>query len=198
LQAEEITYTSDKADTKAKVFLINMKGEENLNSGLQTDQIDGYISNNPWCAIAESKSIGKCVAELNDLPPGVFSDHPCCCIAANESSIKNQANDIKKFLELMAVATHYINNNREKATEYVAKWIGTTPQVEQVSMATSLYSMEPTQVFYDGMWRWTEEMNQMEKLADKLKSKPRPETEALLYDFSLLNTALKNANKRIK
>jgi NitT/TauT family transport system substrate-binding protein len=198
LQAEAITYTSDKADTKAKVFLINMKGEENLNAGLQTDQIDGYVSNNPWCAIAESKGIGKCVTELNNLPPGVFHDHPCCCIAANDSAIKKQANDIKKFLELLAVSTDYINKNPQKATQYVAQWIGTTPEVEQISMATSLYSMQPDQNFYDGMWRWGEEMNKMDKLTDKLKANSRAEFESLLYDFSLLNSALKSAQKRIK
>ncbi|MEO0074642.1 MAG: ABC transporter substrate-binding protein [candidate division WOR-3 bacterium] len=198
LQAEGITYTSDKADTKAKVFLINMKGEENLNAGLQSDQIDGYVSNNPWCAIAESKGIGKCVAELNNLPPGIFKDHPCCCIAANQSAIKNQPNDIKKFLELMAVATHYINNNPQKSAEYVAQWIGTTPEVEMISMSTSLYSMEPNQAFLDGMWRWSEEMNSMDKFTDKLKGKSRAEFESLLYDFTLLNSALAHAQKRIK
>ncbi len=198
LKEAGITFTGDKANTKAKVLLINMKGEANLNPGLQTDQIDGYVSNNPWCAIAEEKGIGRCVAELHDLPPGVFKDHPCCCIAANDAAIKKQRMVIQKFLELMAVATHYINSQPEKAAEYVAKWIGTSPELEKKSMATSGYSLEPNDLFLDGMWVWYNEMVTLEKIVDKLMGKSREEFEKKVYDFSALKPALASAQKRIK
>ncbi len=197
LKEEGITFTNDVADTKAKVLLVLMKDEANLNTGLQTDQIDGYVSNNPWCAVAESKGIGRCVAELHDLPPGVFKDHPCCGIAANTAAIERQGPQIQKFLELMAVATHYINTHRDKAVQYVAQWIGTTPEVEVVSMATSGYSMEPDQAFRDGMWVWYQEMAKLGKITNQLKDKTREEFEKLSYDFSLLEPALAGAQARI-
>ncbi|MEO0081055.1 MAG: ABC transporter substrate-binding protein [candidate division WOR-3 bacterium] len=197
LQEEGITFTTDAGDTKAKILMVMMKEEANLNTGLQTGQIDGYVSNNPWAAIAESKGIGKCVAELHDLPPGVFRDHPCCCIAANNAAVAKQGKEIQKFLELMAVATHYINTRREEAAALVAKWIGTTPEVEMVSMATSGYSMEPDKAFYDGMWVWYEEMVKAGKITGTLKDKTRDEFEKLSYDFSLLKPALAAAQKRL-
>jgi NitT/TauT family transport system substrate-binding protein len=198
LKEAGITYTGDKANTEAKVLLINMKGEANLNPGLQTDQIEGYVSNNPWCAIAEEKGLGHCVAELHDLPPGVFKEHPCCCIAAHDQAIKKQGAVIQKFLELMAVATHYINSKPDKAAEYVAKWIGTSPELEKKSMATSGYSIEPDALFMDGMWVWYNEMVTLGKIIDKLKDKSKEEFEKMVYNFSLLKPALASVQKRIK
>jgi len=197
LKEEGISFTNDVADTKAKVLFVLMKDEANLNTGLQTDQIDGYVSNNPWCAVAESKGIGKCVAELHDLPPGVFRDHPCCCIAANTAAIGKLGPQIEKFLELMAVSTQFIALEREKSAGYAARWIGTTPEVELKSMATSGYSMEPNAAFLDGMWVWYQEMVKAEKIKDKLKDKTREDFEGLSYDFSLLKSALAGALTRM-
>jgi NitT/TauT family transport system substrate-binding protein len=197
LQEAGISYTGDVADTKADILLVNMKEEANLNSGLQTGQIDGYVSNNPWCAIAEDKGIGKCVAELHDLPPGVFTDHPCCCIAANNAAMEKQGPQIQKFLELLAVATQFIALRPDEAVPYVAQWIGTTPGVEEVSMATSGYSMEPSKAFLDGMWVWYEEMARLDKITDKLKGVTREQFEEMTYDFSLLQPALDGALTRM-
>jgi len=197
LDEEGISYTGDAGNTGAKVLLINMKNEANLNSGLQSDQVDGYVSNNPWCAIAESKGIGDCVAELHNLPPGVFTDHPCCCIAANNAAVEKQGTEIGKFLELTAVATRHIALYPEEAAEYAAQWIGTTPEVEEVSMATSGYSMKPDQAFLDGMWVWYEEMAGLGKITGGLKDKTREEFEQMVYDFSLLEPALAGAQARM-
>ncbi len=198
LKEAGISYTGDKGNTQAEVLIINMKGEANLNPALQTNQIDGYVSNNPWCAIAEEKGIGRCVAELHDLPPGIFKDHPCCCIAANNEAMKKKGKLIQKFLELMAVATHYINSEPEKSAEYVARWIGTTPELERKSMATSGYSMEPDSTFLEGMWVWYQEMVNLEKIVEQLKGRTKEELAKMLYDFSALKPALASAKKRIK
>lgn len=197
LKEEGVSFTGDVADTKAEILMVNMKDEANLNAGIQSGQIDGYVSNNPWCAVAESKGIGRCVCELHDLPPGSFRDHPCCAIAANTAAVARQGKEIGKFLELMAVATAHINANPEEAAGYAAKWIGTTQEVEMVSMATSGYSMEPDAAFRDGMWTWYQEMVRLEKISGTLKEKTRPEFEALSYDFSLLGPALAGARARL-
>ncbi len=193
-----ITHTGDKANTDAQVLFVLMKGERNLIPGLTSDQIDCYVSNNPWCALAEAKGVGHCVCELHDLPPGVFQNHPCCCIAATEAAIEKQGKVIQKFLELMVVSTHYINTEREQTVEYVAKWIGTTPEVESISMATSGYWLEPNETFLNGMWVWYQEMAGLGKIVDKLKDKTQEEFEEMVYDFSLLEPALEAAAVRIK
>ncbi len=198
LEHEGISYTGDAGNSQARVLLINMKGEQNLIPGLQTDQIDAYVSNNPWCAIAEDKGVGHCVTELHDLPPGSFRDHPCCCIAANTAALEARGPEIQEFLELMVLSTHYLNERREEATQLVSRWIGTTPEVELISMATSGYSMEPDDAFYDGMWNWYTEMVELEKLTDRLQDVSREEFEEAVYDFGLLDAALEVARQRMQ
>ena len=41
-------------------MLINLKGANNLNPALSNEIIDAYVCNNPFCAIAEEKEIGRC------------------------------------------------------------------------------------------------------------------------------------------
>jgi NitT/TauT family transport system substrate-binding protein len=127
----------------------------------------------------------------------VFTDHPCCCIAANNAAMEKQGPQIQKFLELLAVATQFIALRRDEAVPYVAQWIGTTPEVEEVSMATSGYSMEPSKAFLDGMWVWYEEMARLDKITDKLKGVTREQFEEMTYDFSLLQPALDGALTRM-
>lgn len=198
LDHEGISYTGDKGNPGAKVLLVNVKDEANLNAAIQTGQIHAYVSNNPWCAIAEEKGFGRSIAELHTLPPGVFGEHPCCCIAANDSAVARNEKAVAKFLELMAVATHYINAEREKTTHLVAQWIGTTPEIELTSMATSGYSMDPDNKFRDGMWVWYEEMTKLDRINDKLKGVNREKFETLSYNFGPLEKALAGARKRIK
>ncbi|MBN2537304.1 ABC transporter substrate-binding protein [candidate division WOR-3 bacterium] len=198
LDHEGISYTGDKANTSAKVLLVNVKEEANLNAALQSGQVSAYVSNNPWCAIAEEKGFGRCVTELHDLPPGVFKDHPCCAIAGNDSAVARHSGAVEKFLELMAVASHFINTEPEKAAEYTAGWIGTTPGLEVASMGTSGYSMEPDVAFRDGMWVWYQEMVGLNKIGDRLKGVSREEFERLSYNFGPLEKALAGAAKRIK
>ncbi|HDQ98991.1 MAG TPA: ABC transporter substrate-binding protein [candidate division WOR-3 bacterium] len=197
LDHEGISYTGDKGNASAKVLLVNVKEEANLNAALQSGQILAYVSNNPWCAIAESKGFGRAIAELHNLPPGVFEDHPCCGIAGNDSAVARHPEAVAKLLELFAVASHYIATEPEKTAELVGQWLGISPEVILASMATSGYSMEPDAAFRDGMWVWYEEMVGLGRITDKLKGVSRAEFEALSYNFGPLEKALAGAAKRI-
>jgi NitT/TauT family transport system substrate-binding protein len=191
LKEEGITYTSDKSEKDKDILMILLKGEENLMPGLQNKIIDGYVSNNPWCAIAESKGIGKCVAELHALPPGIWKDHPCCCIAANDSAMATKGNVIKEFLKLIILATQYANEDPELHAEIASKWLGTTKEVEMVSLATSGFTTHPTDYWKQTMQIWIDEMNGLGTLEGSLKDKKGEEVEKILYDFSALNKAAK-------
>lgn len=126
------------------VVLYNSQGEPNLNPALQEGLIDGYVSNNPACAMAEYNGIGKCVAELSLLPPGDFENHPCCAIAATEQIIADKPHEVSAVLELFAYSTDYINENPADAAAAVSEWLGTPVEVEETSMATSQYDMHVT------------------------------------------------------
>ncbi|RKX70127.1 nitrate ABC transporter substrate-binding protein [candidate division WOR-3 bacterium] len=194
LEEEGLTYTSDKSDQTKDVLMILLKGEKNLVPGLQNKIIDGYVSNNPWCAIAESKGVGKIVADLNELPPGIWKDHPCCCIAATDEAMKNKKEIIKEFLKLIILATQYANEDPEMHAQDASKWIGTSLEVERKSLPTSGFTTNPTEKWKNSMQVWIDEMNRLGKLKGKLKGKKGEEVEAILYDFS----ALKQAAQELK
>ncbi len=191
LLEEGLTYTSDKSDRTKDVLMVHMKGEENLVPGLQNKIIDGYVSNNPWCAIAESKGVGKCVADLNDLPPGIWKDHPCCCIGATDEAMATKKPVIKEFIKLIILATQYANENPAMHVRDASNWIGTTIEVEEMSLPTSGFTTNPDEEWKKAMQVWIDEMNRLGKLEGKLKGKKGREVEEILYDFSALNQGAK-------
>jgi len=170
----------------SQILLFNAQGQSNLNPALQNGTIDGYISNNPACAMAEHNGIGKCVAELSDLPPGGFTDHPCCAIASVQTTIARRPEDIAAALRLFAAATDYINQYPEDAAAAAAEWIGNPVEVEEISMATSGYSMEVTRGWRDNMITFTDHVRDLGAFSGPLAEKDDAATEELLYDFSLM------------
>ena len=170
----------------SKILLFNANGQPNLNPALQNGSIDAYISNNPACALAESNGIGRCIAELSDLPPGDFANHPCCAIAATEAVLVEKPREVAAILRLFEGATDYINNNPEDAAAAAAEWIGNPLEVEIASMATSGYSMELTEDWLANMDAILANMRGLGTFTGPL-AEDDPEANAeFLYDFSLL------------
>lgn len=168
------------------ILLFNAQGEPNLNPALQNGTIDGYVSNNPSCALAEYNGIGKCIAELSDLPPGDFANHPCCGIASTETEIQERPLDIAATLRLFSAATDYINRNPEDTAVVAAEWIGNPVSVEEISMATSGYSMEVSEDWLSNMVLILDNMRNLGAFTGPLAEKDDDTNAAFLYDFSLL------------
>ncbi|MCK5064483.1 MAG: ABC transporter substrate-binding protein [Candidatus Fermentibacteraceae bacterium] len=170
----------------SKILLFNAQGQPNLNPALQNGTVDAYVSNNPACALAEHNGIGKCVAELSDLPPGDFRNHPCCAIAATETAIAEKSLEIAASLRLFAAATDYINNNPEDAAVVAAEWIGNPVEVEEISMATSRYSMEVSLDWLENMVVILDNMRNLGAFTGPLTEKDDEVNACFLYDFSLM------------
>lgn len=175
----------------SKILLFNAQGEPNLNPSLQNETIDAYVSNNPACALAEYNGIGKCVAELSDLPPGDFRNHPCCAIAATETALVEKSLEIAASLRLFAAATDYINDNPEDAAVAAAEWIGNPVEVEDISMATSGYCMEVSLDWLDNMVAILDNMRNLGAFTGPLAEKDDEANACFLYDFSLLQENLR-------
>ena len=189
LEEVGLSYSSDPSDRSTDVLMIHMKGEQNLVPGLQNDIIDGYISNNPWCAIAEERGVGKCIVDLNELPPGIWRDHPCCCVAATDEAMQNKKTVIKEFLKLIILATNYMNEDPGLTARVASEWIGTSIAVETKSIPTSGFSTNPTEDWLKTMEVWVDEMNRLEILSGSLQSVSGDDIDPILYDFSLLEQA---------
>lgn len=187
LEEEGIAWSMQgNPEPDSDILLFNAQGQSNLNPALQNGTIDGYVSNNPACALAEHNGIGKCVAELSDLPPGDFVNHPCCAIAATETAIEERPDDIAAALRLFNAATDYINKNPADAAAAAGEWIGTPQEVEEISMATSGYSMKVTDDWLGNMVAIMDNMRTLGTFSGPLAEKNVEANAELLYDFSLL------------
>jgi NitT/TauT family transport system substrate-binding protein len=198
LKHEGITYGGDPARADVQVQMINVKGGDKLNVSLGSGLIDGYAGNNPFPAIAVVTGIGRIVCDLEDLPPGTFRDHPCCCIAANTKAIKGKSEAIVDLLVLLIQGTETINSDMDKAVAAAVRWIGTSESVERMSIPTSGYSMEPSEQWHQTMDKWIEAMNGLGIFKDKLKSLKPDDVQQAVYDLSLLEKASDKLAKRRK
>ena len=189
LQHEGIVFGGDLSVSGLQVHLINVKGGGKLNVALSGNIIDGYIGNNPFPAIGLEKKILRVICDLEELPPGTFRNHPCCCIAATTKAIQEKPEAIVDMLVLFLQATDTINTDLDKAVASATKWIGTSAAAERMSIPTSGYSMENSPQWQANMNQWTAAMKGLKIFKNQLKDVPVEKTAEIAYDFSLLEQA---------
>lgn len=196
LKHEGITFGGDLTQQDLQVQMVNVKGGGKLNVALTGDLVDGYVGNNPFPAIAVEKGIGRIICDLEELPPGTFRNHPCCCIAVNTKTMQEKSEAIVDLLVLFMQATETINNDLDKAVASAVKWIGTSEEVEKMSIPTSGYSMDSSELWYQTMAQWVKAMDSMKIFRDKLQGLDPEQVAAVAYDFSLLEQAKEKLEKR--
>jgi NitT/TauT family transport system substrate-binding protein len=180
------------------VRIINVRGGEKLNVSLGGGLVDGYVGNNPFPAIGLEKGLLRVVCDLEELPPGTFRNHPCCCIAATEKAIREKPDAIVDLLVLFLQATETINTDLDAAVKAATRWLGTSEAVERMSIATSGYSMEDSREWRKAMAKWIEAMNGLNAFTGKLKGLKPEKVPDLAYDFSLLKKAKQKLAERRK
>ena len=196
LKHEGITFGGDPAQTDLQVQMVNVKGGSKLNVSLGSGLVDGYAGNNPFPAIAVEKGIGRIVCDLEDLPPGTFRDHPCCCVAANAKAIEGKSEAIVDLLVLLMQGTETINADLDKAVAAAVRWIGTSESVERMSIPTSGYSMEPSEQWHQTMRKWNKAMDGLGVFRNKLKGLDPSDIPRVAYDLSLLEKARNKLARR--
>jgi NitT/TauT family transport system substrate-binding protein len=196
LKHEGINFGGDLSQTGLQVHMVNVNGGSKLNVSLGSGLIGGYAGNNPFPAIAVEKGIGKIICDLEELPPGTFRNHPCCCIAANINAMKEKSEAIVDLLVLFLQANETINSDLKSTVASAVRWIGTSESVEQMSIPTSGYSMEPSAQWHQTMNKWTEAMNGLSVFRGKLKEIEPEKVSLTAYDLSLLESARKKLAKR--
>lgn len=189
LKHEGVTFGGDLAAQDLQVQMVNVKGGGKLNVALAGGLIDGYVGNNPFPSIAVEKSLGRIVCDLEDLPPGTFRDHPCCCIAATTQALTEKSEAVTALLKLFLHGTATINSDTDKAVAAAVRWIGTSEEVERMSIPTSGYSMDVSQRWLGTMDQWIAAMNGLDIFRVSLKGLEPQKVGPLAYDFSLLKKA---------
>jgi NitT/TauT family transport system substrate-binding protein len=157
LKAEDIPFGYDAADAQAKVILVNFGSEQSPVPLLESRALDGFVMNQPGCAVAVHKGLGRIAADLCDLPPkGRWLHHPCCCVAATDETLKAYPEALKGFLKVIHLATQIIRDEPAVAVDCAVRWTKTDREIEAASVPTNRYISEPTDAWVAGMRTWAE------------------------------------------
>jgi ABC-type nitrate/sulfonate/bicarbonate transport system substrate-binding protein len=159
LEYEHVRYTASvpglqTGPESAKVKLVQADDRTALAAELSSGRCDAALLPEPAATWVEVLRGCHRIARIDILPPGRFEDRPGTVIAATDSAIDHRGKDIARFLELMAVATHYANNRTQNTLAAVCKWLGTSPELESMPLARMGFSSRPDATFTTGIWNW--------------------------------------------
>lgn len=206
LEYEKVNYTgtlpgrdlSPKPES-AKVHIAEADDRVALAAELSAGRFDAAVLPEPaatWMSVLQGSRI---IGRTDVLPPGRFEDRPGAVIAAPGRAIVKQGEDLSRFLELMAVATHYTNNNKQNTLAAVSKWLAAPPALESIAMRDIGFSSRPDASFTNGIWNWYNALR-LRSAVPHLVAMPVDLDEQhwlRLYDSLLLTPALDRAGARI-
>ena len=191
------THTPKPESTKVKLILADDRAA--LAAELSAGTFDAAVLEEPaatWVSMLQgSRTIGR----TDVLPPGRFEGRPGTVIAATGRSIVKRGEDLSRFLELMAVATHYANNNKQKTLAAVTKWLNAPLALESIAMGNIGFYSRPDARFTTGIWNWYHAL-QLRSAVPHLVGLPVEVDEkhwVRMYDSLLLTPALQRADARI-
>nr|WP_277997025.1 ABC transporter substrate-binding protein [Moorella humiferrea] len=93
---------------------VDMNGHGNLATALANHLVDGFIGAEPFPTLAVQDSEAQKITSLETLPPaGRWQNHACCTVKATEAVISKHRDQVKKLEELLILATHEVNQNRD-------------------------------------------------------------------------------------
>jgi NitT/TauT family transport system substrate-binding protein len=141
--------------TGVEILLVNLSGAQHLVPALQHRLVDGFVSMQPYLALAEAGGSGRLVTLLSGMTDAVSGrGYPCCAIAARTAALAAHREIIASFVDLMQVATEFIRNEPELSADAVSAWLGTTPEIERRSLPTTRFSMERDTDWDQGVLQW--------------------------------------------
>lgn len=184
MNAEDITYTENAARRDVDVLLVNMKGNKNIIPGLERGVIDACVTNMPVPAIAQGKGAGKIVTYLATLPPkGEWIDHPCCSVVATDELIKNQPDIVAGLVEVIIRAARWMEKNPDEVPGICSDWLGTSIKDERVSLKCIKFTVDPTDAWKTGTFKYINLMQNLGEISGKLKGKTQDKISSLIFDF---------------
>ncbi|NPA62906.1 MAG: ABC transporter substrate-binding protein [Methanococci archaeon] len=189
LKAEGITYTENPSNKSAMVLLISCNGQGTMPQMLSQKQLDAVIAWEPMPEIIKYDGVGKVVAYSEDLPSatgGTWANHPCCCLTASETALKNKKDIVIAFAKLLKDATDEINKNKQLAVNASVRWLGTKKVVEEASIPHIKYDYR-LQPVIPKVVKFVEAMKLQGLINGKLKNASEEGIENDIFDLKTYN-----------
>lgn len=102
-----------------QVKIIVIKPPEMIGA-LRTDQIDAFISWEPYPAQAESMGIGKMLVSSAQ----IWKDHPCCVLIVDRQFAQSNAENVTKILQAHKKSVDFIRDKPDEAVRTAIKYTG--------------------------------------------------------------------------
>jgi len=198
LEYEDVGYGRDSLAPNAKVNMVQATDWPLLAAELETGRLDAAVLQEPAATLASAVDGNRTIGRIDILPPGRFEDRPGTIIAATDSVIRTRGEAVGRFLELMAVATHYANNRTRNTTAAVSRWLATSPALESTSLGNVGFSSRPDFAFTTGIWNWYFALRLKNAVPESLSGyMEEKDWLGVPYDSFLLMPALDRAGARI-
>lgn len=190
--------THGPASKAVKVKLVEAGDRAALATELSYGRLDAALLQEPtatWVSVLRGCRV---IGRTDILPPGRFEDRPGTVIAATDSTIAARGEDVGRFLELMAVATHYANNHTRNTLDAVHRWLGNSPDLESIPLRHMGFSSQPDNTFTDGIWNWYFALRLRNALPESMAGyMEEKDWLGVPYDSLLLMPALDRAGARL-
>lgn len=172
LAKNNIDYTNDV--TISAVAVGNQIG------ALTAGTIDAAITWEPFVSTAVVNDSANVLLRSEDIWP----NHPCCCISAHTSLVKDNPDTLKAFFLAIKEANDYIKANPADAAAIVAAAItGDTVAIENTALPHVSFIVKPDETFLAG----TETYAQQMKTLGVIKN---DHSRSDLFDLTLVNQTL--------
>lgn len=193
-----VSHARDTIGTPATVVLLRYDTWQAIATALGLGRVDAAILAEPSASAAAATGANRIIERIDILPPNRFEDRPGAIVASTISAIADRGTDIGRFLELMAVSTHYANNRTRNTLAATAAWLKAQPAAESASLAHVTFSSLPDFPFEDGIWNWYFALRLTKQLPDTLSNfMEKKDWLGIPYDSSLVRPALERAGARI-
>lgn len=108
---------------------------------------DGFVGWEPY--VTQAKLSGK--DNVLEYSKEIWPNQPSCVIFATDGFIKNNPDQLKKFINVHIEATNYVNNNKNDTASIVSKKLGTNRNIELEALNDITFIAIPTANFNDNL-----------------------------------------------
>jgi len=194
MQESGVACSDDPQDTSAKVLLVNLFGAQNLIPAMENGLIDGFVTMQPYIAMAEERGTGKAVAMLQELPPaGKWQGAPCCALAASDDYVASNPQVVQAMITLNLRAIALLNMEPARSAEQIARWLDTPAAVEMKSIPTIRFLQDYGKDWERGLALWVDDMIKNGMLKGRVKeASANGRLDEVIYNRELFDKAKKN------
>lgn len=147
---------------ESKSIKVVEMGPINMQAGLESKDISGYVAWEPYCSDSVVNGKGKVLYQSGE----IWEGHPCCVVAADKSFANDNPELVKHFLKAHIEANKWMadalaDNSSQNYTILVNIAVDFTQRSEAVikeALKHIIFDYEPDTTFLDGLQTYADKL----------------------------------------